>query len=473
VHPLKWGASNTGELMERLTRRSLLRASAGLAAAGIVARPHIANAAATTAELWWVQGFAQEEDIAFKQMVANYEKASGNHIEYSILPFAAMRQKEIAAVTSGVVPDIIDLGDYFFGVLGAWNDQLVDLTDVIETQKPLFMPTALQTAFAYNNVAKKRSYYMIPNRMAVTPFHVWKSLLDKAGYKPADIPKTWDAFLGFFEQVQSKLRAQGMRNIYAYSIMISAVGFDVVGQFDHFMIAYGGKDLFTPDGKVHTEEPQIREAAVKAVSRLTTAYKQGFLPPAVLNWNDNDDNNAFHAKLVVMDFDGTISTEVALWKDKEAYNGILTLGLPLSNDGQPVASVMGTQALVVPKGAPNITVAKEFLKYSIEPKVLAALLKGGLGRRLPPMPSIVENDKAFWLDPNNEPLEAYTRQGVYGPTIPPYEVYNPARAQVSTEHVFAVAMNDVINNGMTPEAAIDKAFKRTEEIFAKYPIEQA
>ena len=459
--------------MAILTRRSVLRSSLALAAAGGVARPYIANAAATTAELWWVQGFAQEEDIAFKAMVADYEKASGNQIEYSIVPFAAQRQKEIAAVTSGVVPDILNVGDYFFGVLSAWNDQLVDLTDVIETQKSLFLPTALQTAYAYNNELKKRSYYMIPHRMGVIPFHVWKSLLAKAGYQPADIPKTWDAFIDFFQLVQTKLRAQGMRNIYAYSFMISAVGFDVIGHFDHFMIAYGGKDLFTPDGKVHTDEPQIKEAAVKAVTRLTTAYKQGFLPPGVVNWNDNDDNNAFHAKLVVMDFDGTISTEVALWKDKEAYNDILTLGLPLSNDGKPLAGIMGTAATVVPKGAKNIPVAKEFLKYSIEPKVLAEYLKAGLGRFLPPMPSIVENDKAFWLDPNNEPLEAYTRQGVYGPTIPPYEVYNPARAQVSTEHVFAIAINDVINNGMTPEAAIDKAFGRCEAIFAKYPIAQA
>ena len=114
--------------MTTVTRRSLLRSSLVLAAAGGVARPYIANAAATTAEVWWVQGFAQEEDIGFKKMVADYEKASGNHIEYSILPFAAMRQKEIAAVTSGIVPDIINLGDYFFGVLSAWNDQLVDLS---------------------------------------------------------------------------------------------------------------------------------------------------------------------------------------------------------------------------------------------------------------------------------------------------------------------------------------------------------
>jgi len=456
--------------MDKLTRRWVLRGSVGLAAAGAIARPYIANAAATTATVWWVQGFAQQEDIGFKQMVADYEKASGNQIEYSIVPFAAQRQKEIAAVTSGVVPDIINVGDYFFAVLSAWKDQLVDLTDVIETQKSLFTPAALSTVNAYNNVSKKRSYYMIPQRVAVTPFHAWKSLIEKAGYKTSDIPNTWDAFLDFFAQVAAKLRAQGRRNIYGYSIQISAAGFDVVAQFDHVMAAYGGKDLFTPDGKVHTDDPQVREAAIKAVERLTGAYKKGDMPPPMLSWNDNDDNNAFHSKLITMDLDGTISTEVALWDNKEEYNDILTLGLPLSNDGKPVTGVKGVAAAVVPKGAKNIELAKEFLKYSIEPKVLGTYLKTGLGRFLPPMRSIADNDKAFWLDPKNEPLAAYTNQGVYGPTIAPYEVFNPARAQVSTEHVFAIAILDAINNGVTPQAAIDKAFNRTDEVFAKYPI---
>ena len=455
--------------MDRLTRRSLLRTSVGLAAAGALAHPYVANAAATTATVWWVQGFAQEEDIGFKKMVADYEKASGNQIDYSIVPFAAQRQKEIAAVTSGAVPDVINVGDYFFGVLSAWKDQLVDLTDVIETQKSLFTPAALGTGYAYNNVTKKRGYYMIPLRVAVTPFHAWKSLIEKAGYKTSDIPKTWDAFLDFFPQVAAKLRAQGRRNIYGYSIQISAAGFDVVAQFDHVMVAYGGKDLFTSDGKVHTDDVQAREAAIKAVERLTGAYKKGDMPSPMLNWNDADDNNAFHAKLITMDLDGTISTEVALWSNKEEYNDILTLGLPLSNDGKPLPSILGAATAVIPKGAKNLKAAKEFLKYSIEPKVLAAYLKTGLGRFLPPMPSIVENDKAFWLDPKNEPLQAYTTQGL-GPTIPPYEVFNPARAQVSTEHVFAVAMIDVINKGVTPQAAVDNAFKRCEAIFAKYPI---
>jgi multiple sugar transport system substrate-binding protein len=102
-------------------------------------------------------------------------------------------------VTSGVVPDIIRVGDYFFAVTSAWNDQLVDLSDVIETQKSLFTPTALSIVYTYNNASKKRSYYMIPHRIGVIPFHVWKSLLDKARYKPADIPNTWDSFIDFFQ----------------------------------------------------------------------------------------------------------------------------------------------------------------------------------------------------------------------------------------------------------------------------------
>ena len=64
--------------MAILSRRSVLRNSVALAAAGRLAAPYIANAAPTTATVWWVQGFAQEEDVSFKKIVADYEKASGN-----------------------------------------------------------------------------------------------------------------------------------------------------------------------------------------------------------------------------------------------------------------------------------------------------------------------------------------------------------------------------------------------------------
>ena len=79
--------------MERMSRRSVIRGSLTLAAAGTLARPYIANAAATTAIVWQDQGFVPEEDAAFRKTVADYEKASGNKIDLSIMPFMALNQK--------------------------------------------------------------------------------------------------------------------------------------------------------------------------------------------------------------------------------------------------------------------------------------------------------------------------------------------------------------------------------------------
>src|SRR6188508_627805 len=110
--------------MTNVSRRSVLRTTFGLAAAGALARPYIANAAATTAEVWWTQGFVPEEDTAVKKTVADYEKASGNTIELSIMPFAPLRQKIVAAVTSGVVPDLFRQSPNELIALLAWDDKL-------------------------------------------------------------------------------------------------------------------------------------------------------------------------------------------------------------------------------------------------------------------------------------------------------------------------------------------------------------
>jgi multiple sugar transport system substrate-binding protein len=457
--------------MVRLTRRSVLRNSLAFGAAGTLARPYIADAAATTAEMWWGQGFAEEEDISLKKIVADYEKASGNKIDLSIIPFAPLRQKAVSAIQSGVVPDIMETADLEFAALQSWDDKLLDVSDIVETQKKDFIKIAVDSSFLYNGIAKKRGYYVVPLRITGWPFHIWRSLVEKGGAKIEDLPKTWDAFLDFFMPVQDNLRKQGIRNIYAYGYQLTANGVDPIATYNAFMIAYGGKDLVTPDGRLHTDDPQVRAAAAKAIERLTTPFKKGYVPPGVVNWNDADDNNAFHAKLMVMDFDGTISTEVAVFKKKEDYNDIVTMGLPLSNDGKQLPAQVITNGAVIPKGAKNVAAAKEFLKYLAQPNLLNEWLKGGLGRFMLPVPELVQSDP-FWLkeDPHRK---AYAELTLFGPLMPIYEVYNPATAELNGEHAFSVAMYDVMNNGMTPEQAIARAFKRAEEIFAKYPIQQA
>lgn len=453
--------------MNRLSRRSVLRASMCLTAGGMLARPSIANAAATIATVWWVQGFAQQEDVAFRKVVAEYEKASGNKIDYSLVPYAPHRQKVVSAITSGQVPDLFPANPAEVVALFAWQDKLVDVSDVVNTQRSQFSETALVSAHCYNGATKRRSYYGVPFTGAVLPVHIWKSLVEKAGYKIADIPKTWDAFWDFFKDVQRKLRAQHVRNVFGQGLQVTANGVDPNNTFHYFLIAYGGQDIVTPDGQLHLDDPKVHAAVIKALTYPSTSYKQGFVPPGAINWNDADDNNAFHSKQIVMDIDGTISTEVAIIKDQAEYNDIVTMGLPLSNEGKPVPSQLTVVNGLIPKGAKNVAVAKEFMKYFIQPDVNNEWLKVGLGRNIPVIPSSVKKDPWWSADPHRA---AYSTQGVLGQTVPAYWAFNPAYAQVQNEHVWSTAWIDIMTGGMTPEAAAKKAYKRINEIFEKYPI---
>jgi multiple sugar transport system substrate-binding protein len=456
--------------MRSVTRRSAIRGVTGLVAGGALAHPYIANAAATTATVWWVQGFVEEEDVAFKKVVDDYQKASGNAIDYSIVPFAPLRQKLVSAITSGAVPDLVPTTPAEAYVLFAWNDKLTDVSDVIATQKDEYSQTALLSASCYNNAEKRRSYYGVPYTSATQPHHVWRSLIEKAGLRIEDIPRTFDGYYDFFKEVQKRLRARGERKVYGLGLQVTTNGNDPNNLFNHFLIAYGGAGIVSKDGRLHLDDPQVREAAVKALTYPSNAYKEGFVPPGAINWNDADDNTAFHAKQIVMDFDGTISTEVAIIKDRQDYDDVITMGIPLSNDGKPVPAQVANAIALIPKGAKNPDVAKDFLRYFIQPTVNNEVLKTGLGRNIPAMPSIVKNDNWWFDDPHRK---AYVELGLLGPTIPEFYVYNPAYAQVRNEHVWSTGWTDIMQGGLTPQAAADKAFRRVEEIFTKYPIVQS
>jgi multiple sugar transport system substrate-binding protein len=208
-------------------------------------------------------------------------------------------------------------------------------------------------------------------------------------------------FLDFFKPMQKKLRDKGMRGLYALGLQATTNGpADGNALFHHFLSAYGGNGIVTEDGKPHLDDPQIKQAVIRALTFITTAYKEGYVPPAALSWNDADDNNAFHAKQTIMNLDGSISTELALYHRKDGYDDTVTMGLPNDSAGKPIASQLGVIGSFIPKGARNVEVAKDFLKYVIQPKVVNEYLKAGLGRYLPVMPDLVKNDP-FWLDPKD------------------------------------------------------------------------
>jgi multiple sugar transport system substrate-binding protein len=88
------------------------------------------------------------------------------------------------------------------------------------------------------------------------------------------------------------------------------------------------------------------------------------------------------------------------------------------------------------------------------------------------MPELVKSDP-FWLDPADPHRVAYTREGLLEQTMPTYPVFNPGWAEANAQQIWGTAEADIIREGMTPEAAAEKALKGIGAILAKYPIAQS
>lgn len=433
--------------------------------------PSPAVAAGKTITIWWNQGFYPAEDQAMRTAVAAWEKASGDKVELTFYNGSDLPSKIIAALTTGNVPDLcyVDNGDFLLTPQAAWNDRLADVTDVVATQKSEYSETALTAARLYNNVLHKRSEYGVPLKQQALHYEVWLPMVEEAGFKASDIPTEWTAYFKFFETVQTKLRAKGKR-IYGLGYPLATKDSDSTYLVNQFLVAYGAGGMVTPDGKLHVDDPKVHKAAVEAITALTTPYKEGFVPPGAINWGDPDNNSAFYAKQIVMTPNATISIAVAQKeKTEQYYHEIRTMGQPTGPDGKPVTSLVSVKLAFIPKAAQNVDGAKDFLKYLIQPKNLNTYLSEARGRWMPVMPSIVK-DNAFWTDPKDPHIPVAVKQEIDGPTMPWFQSFNPAYADVNAQQIWGKAEANVMQGGMTPEQAVDEAFKEIKAAFAKYPV---
>ena len=233
--------------------------------------------------------------------------------------------------------------------------------------------------------------------------------------------------------------------MYAMGLQITTVGpNDGNGLFDYFMVANGGQDIVTRDGKLHTDDPKVREAAIRSVEFMTNCYKEGYMPPEALSWNDADDNNAYHEKLFVMDLDGTLSTELAMIKNKKAYyEEAVVMGLPNRNDGSTMPCFLGAGGGFIPKGAKNVAVAKDFMKFFMQPQVMNENLKNGLGRWVPVYPQIVKDDP-WWTDNSTTRIgRPMCTRPCWGRTSPPTtdSIRPGARSTPSSSGAIAMPMS--------------------------------
>ena len=446
-----------------------MRARAVVLALGIVMAPLGARAADLV--VWWEQGFNPEEDAAAREIVAAFEQASGKQVELVFHEQPKLPDAIGAALKAGQPPDFA-FGIAISGYISEWafNDRLVELADTVGSFSDLFDPEAIAWWVLANPMTGQRGLYALPIGRTTNHVHVWKSLLKRAGFTLADIPKEWEAFWSFWcDQVQPAVRrATGRDDIWGTGLPMSSAPGGTGREFAQFADAYEA-DYVTRDGKLVIDNPEVRRKLIKAIDSYTAIYRKGCTPPDSAFWAANGNNKAFLAQAVVMTANNSLSIPNSLKHDRpdEYYRNTTTIQWPLGPDGKAFPIRGSFYPAVVFKGGRNVSAAKEFVHYLVAEGWLAHYLDFADERMLPAMPRL--RDAPFWLDLSDPHRMAAAMQIQSRPMQ-----YNYATVsgdwrydRIGQEGVWEKAVHRVAAEGISPEQAVDDATARIKQILSE------
>jgi len=214
--------------------------------------------------------------------------------------------------------------------------------------------------------------------------HVWKNLLERAGFMLEDIPKQWDAFWSFWcDRVQPAVReVLGRDDIWGVGLPMSPTSVDTANGFWQFVSAYEA-DYVTRDGRLVIDDPEVRRKLIEVIDSYTAIYRKGCTPPDSLAWDGYGNNKAFLDQTIVMTLNQTLSTVNALKRERpeDYYDNAVTVDWPAGAYSQPLVIETFVNRAVAFEDGGHVATAKEFVRFLVGEGWLAALLAyGGVGR---------------------------------------------------------------------------------------------
>jgi multiple sugar transport system substrate-binding protein len=445
-------------LFSLLAASALLLAPLGVRAADLV--------------IWWDKPFYAQEDDALREVITAFEQRSGKRVELDHLELTEFEEKLPAAIEAGRPPDLA-WGVAIDGHIPEWayRDRLVDITDTVGSFSNLFDPDALAWNTLLDEKTGKRALYALPIGVASNHVHVWKSLLERAGFMLDDLPQDWESFWAFWcDKVQPAVRrATGRDDIWGVGLNMSGA-FDTEGEVDQFRHAYGA-EYVTRDGRLVIDDPEVRGRLIKTIDAYARIYRKGCTPPDSLTWDGRGNNNAFLAQRVVMTANDTLSIPNALKRERpeDYYKNTATIEWPLGPDGAAFPIEGTFHAAAVFKDGGHTSTAKDFVRFLVAEGWLAHYLDFAGERMLPPMPKLL--DAPFWLDARDPHRMAAVMQIASRPMQYSYAAVsgNWRHSLIATEdnNVWAKAAHRVVSDGISPEHAVDEAIARIKQILAK------
>lgn len=421
---------------------------------------------ATELTIWWDKGFVLEEDEALQQLVDQWQQQTGNRVKLSLYTTDDLPQKAQRALQANSPPDIL-MSHNAERVLNprlAWDGKLADVSELIEPIQDQYSPTVLDSVRLYNHVTQQRRYYAVPIHQATTQIFYRRDLLEQAGRSEQEIPRDWQGFWEFWQQVQETMPAQSPP-VYGLGLPFSASAGDTYEVFEQMLEAYD-VPIVDAAGQLRVDEPAVRQGIIDCLTWYSQFYQQGYVPPDAVNWTNADNNRQLLNRAIVMTPNNSLSIPAAVRPDPEVYyNQLGTIAYPNKPSGEPMRYLVVVRQAIVFEQSPHQALAKAFLSYLLQPEVTATYVKAGK-RNLPVNQQVWQDP--YWSDPADPHTSTVTKTLTQGQTRLFYYAQNPAYSLVCEENVWGSAIYRIVAEGLPPERAADEAIERIKTIFEQW-----
>jgi len=423
----------------------------------------VTSSGGDSVRIWWSQGFYPEETEAIRQLVQRWEDESGLPVELTLYSEGDILQEAERAIAAGNPPDILYShdADLTFIPKLAWNNQLADVSDVIEAAQSFYTPTVLNAVKYLNETTGQRSYYSAPITQTTNHIHYWQPLLSSIGVGEEEIPEDWDEFWQFWESAQAPIRNQGQGNFYSMGLPMSASASDTFFVFEQFLAAFD-VEIVSQAGDLQVDNASVRERITQALEAYTRFYQQQYVPPEAIDWGNADNNVTFLSRSTLMTINPTLSIPGSQRQDKITYEEQLFTTLwPNKPNGDPMDSVVSIKQVVIFESSRYKDEAKQFLSYLIEPDNLKLYIQGSQGRFFPVMPQLLEDP--FWQDSTDPHISTASQQ--FYRTRPFAQALNPAYSEVQNQNVWGKVITEMVTEDLSAQDATDRAIAAIKTIF--------
>lgn len=433
-------------------------------------RSHLSYKSSPTASeaseifILWERGYLAEETQGILQLSEEWQKISGNKIKLKLVSDDFIEQSLLEFLKNSNTekpPDIvfsITFNQIIAPVL-AWQDKLLDLSDLIQPIESKFYPDVLPQTFYWNQVRGERSYYAIPLGKSDAYLHYWKDSLAKVGYSEADIPRDWNLFWEFWKTAQTELRSHQISDLYGLGLCMSANGFDTSAVFQLFLSAH---DVSIIDqDRLVLADSQNRQRFIETITQITDFYRQGYVPPDALEWPGSGNNIAFLNHRVLMTINMTLSIPRSQKFENNKYNqnaakryqdmGTL-ITYPNTLNGKVIQVPRVINQILVLKHRPQSQGVLDFLQYLLQPDNLKRLTHGFNGRIVPTMPSLL-NDP-LWQNPA-DPHSRAALTICHQPRPHQQEDLHPVQSQIYVQQLWAQIIHQTLKGNTSPIQAAD------------------